>query len=114
MSDRVNDIIARIADYCRKIDEACERFFPTRQQFDEEAFYRDGVAFYVQQIGELAKELPDEFVDANEEIAWHQIRGFRNVIAHAYDSVDADILWETIEGDIPKLAAFCRAALGEE
>lgn len=111
MNDKTRNVLERIADYCRKIDEACERFFPTRKQFDEEAFYRDGVAFYVQQIGELVKELPDEFVDVHREIPWHQIRGFRNVIARAYDSVDSEILWETIKEDIPKLATFCQEAI---
>ena len=112
MNDKVCNVIERIADYCDKIEAAKSRFFPDRVSFDEEGFYRDGCAFYVQQIGELVKELPESFTAENTEVPWYQIRGFRNVIAHAYDSVDADILWETITDDIPNLARFCRGVLG--
>ena len=108
MSDKTAETLERIEQYCMKIEDARVRFVPTRKDFDEEAFYRDGIAFYIQQIGELVKELPDSFVDQNDSIPWHQIRGFRNIIAHAYGNVDTDILWETVTEDIPKLNAFCK------
>lgn len=100
--------LSNIAGYCEKIEAALERFTPTRDDFDEEFFYRDGIAFYVQQIGELVKELPDSFIGEYDQIPWHQISGFRNIIAHAYGSVDPDILWETVTEDIPKLYSFCQ------
>lgn len=113
MNDKVGRTLERIREYCVKIEDARSRFFPTRERFDEEDFYRDGCAFYVQQIGELVKELPDSFTESHREIPWHQIRGFRNVIAHAYQSVDADVLWESIEEGIPQLESFCDQVLEE-
>ncbi|MEG0376820.1 MAG: HepT-like ribonuclease domain-containing protein [Raoultibacter sp.] len=111
MSGKTESTLARIVEYCKKIDDAKQRFFASRKQFDEDAFYRDGCAFYVQQIGELVKDLPESFIAGNPEVPWHQIRGFRNIIAHAYGSVDADVLWETITEDIPALASFCERIL---
>ena len=107
MNEKEADAIAQIAMYCEKIKRAQEKFFPTKDLFNEEALYRVGCAFYVQQIGEHVNDLSEGFIAAHAEIPWHQIRGFRNVIAHAYGNVDAEILWETITEDIPRLAAFC-------
>lgn len=111
MNDKTHDILERIEEYCGKISAAESKYFPDRASFDEEQFYQDGCAFYIQQIGELIKGLPDSFTETHAEIKWHQIRGFRNIIAHAYGNVDIDILWEAIQQDIPKLRAFCEEKL---
>ena len=34
---------------------------------------------------------------------WREIIGFRNVIAHGYDVVEDEIVWESIINDIPLL-----------
>ncbi len=74
--DKIMNTLSNIAEYCAKIETAAAKFTPTRSQFDEKAFYRNGIAFYVQQIGELVKELPDSFTNEHTQIPWHQIRGF--------------------------------------
>ncbi len=34
---------------------------------------------------------------------WQSIIGFRNIIAHGYDSLDDEIVWDTIQKNIPAL-----------
>jgi len=34
---------------------------------------------------------------------WKEIIGFRNIIAHGYDVVENELVWETIVNDIPVL-----------
>ncbi len=34
---------------------------------------------------------------------WREIIGFRNVIAHGYDVVEDEIVWDSVNRDIPKL-----------
>ena len=34
---------------------------------------------------------------------WREIIGFRNIIAHGYDVVEDEIVWESIINDIPLL-----------
>ncbi|WP_417910026.1 DUF86 domain-containing protein [Candidatus Electronema sp. PJ] len=34
---------------------------------------------------------------------WREIIGFRNVIAHGYDVVENEIVWDSIQKDIPVL-----------
>lgn len=111
MNGKTTILLKHITDYCLKIEEAQKSHFPNKKLFDEDVFYRDGCAFYIQQIGKAVKDLPEEFLSAHQEIKWHQIKGFRNVIAHAYESVDPDILWEAIQSDIPELKNFCLSVL---
>jgi uncharacterized protein with HEPN domain len=40
------------------------------------------------------------------------IIGFRNVLAHDYDDVDAWQIWGTIENDLPSLLAVLMQLLG--
>jgi uncharacterized protein with HEPN domain len=54
-------------------------------------------------IGEAARQLPKAFKDDHLEIPWREIAGLRNVIAHEYFGLDADILWDVIRSQIPAL-----------
>ena len=113
MNDKTRNALKHIVEYCDKIEKAHARLFPTRDDFDGENVYQDVSAFYIQQIGEFVNDLSDEFIAANPQIQWHQIRGFRNIIAHAYDNVESDVLWDSIERDIPQLKLFCMKCLKE-
>ncbi|WP_427868982.1 HepT-like ribonuclease domain-containing protein [Leucobacter luti] len=42
------------------------------------------------------------------EIAWPQIRGFRNILVHRYFGVDVDIVRDVIQMHLPVLAACLR------
>jgi len=35
--------------------------------------------------------------------SWREIIGFRNIIAHGYDVIEYELVWETIKDDIPIL-----------
>lgn len=63
----------------------------------------DAVVRNFEVMGEAARHLDDEFVAAHTEVAWPEVRGFRNVLAHAYFGVDIGILWQTICDDVPRL-----------
>jgi len=40
-----------------------------------------------------------------------KIIGFRNIIAHGYDIVSSNILWQTIQNDIPKLIKIVQSKI---
>ena len=54
-------------------------------------------------IGEAATYIPADVQAARADIPWHLMRAMRNRIVHAYFSVDPDIVWETIQNDLPQL-----------
>jgi uncharacterized protein with HEPN domain len=39
------------------------------------------------------------------EVPWAQLIGLRNRLVHDYGRIDRDILWNTLEADIPSLIA---------
>ena len=34
---------------------------------------------------------------------WNQIKAMRNIVAHNYGNIDIDVLWDTVQYDIPSL-----------
>jgi uncharacterized protein with HEPN domain len=55
------------------------------------------------QIGELVSRLSDEFIESHAQVPWHAIKGMRNLHAHDYERVDLEIVWNTLNEDIPDL-----------
>ena len=113
MNDKEHLAIERIVTYCEKAETARITHFPTKEKYDEDAFYGDGIALYIGQIGESVKDLTDEFMLAHPEVPWHQIRGMRNIIAHAYDGVDSDVVWDVLTHDLPRLKESCLQILAQ-
>ena len=75
----------------------------TRQDFLRDTQVQDSVIRRLEIIGEAAGRISPEFRNAQPEIQWPEIRGMRNRMIHGYDDVDMDIVWDTVERDIPHL-----------
>lgn len=112
MNDKERFALLAIVDYCERAEHARASHFPTRELFDEDRFYCDGIAQYIMQMGECVKDLSDDFVNAHPKIPWRQIRGTRNIIAHAYGTVDADEVWHILTNDLPVLKSYCQRIIG--
>lgn len=54
-------------------------------------------------IGEAANRVTTETRQQYPNIAWPQIVGLRNRLIHGYDTIDFDILWNTLQDDLPTL-----------
>lgn len=100
-SRRIGDVLDAI--------ERCERYVIA---LDGDAaiaeMAEDAIERNLQIIGEAVKHLPEEITGAHPEIAWPQIRGFRNILVHQYFGVDADVVREVVETYLPQLAAALR------
>jgi uncharacterized protein with HEPN domain len=57
----------------------------------------------VTQAGLRAKQIPQDVRDSHPEIAWRRIAGMRDVLAHAYFSLEDDTLWLVISESVPAL-----------
>ncbi len=53
-------------------------------------------------VARLHKEAP-EFIAAHPEVPWNLMRGMRNKIVHDYFDVAWDVVWNTIQDDLPAL-----------
>jgi len=54
-------------------------------------------------IGEAANRLSDEFRLKHSNIPWKEIVGMRNILAHQYEMVDAEVVWDAAVHDVPEL-----------
>ncbi|OKY77557.1 MAG: HEPN domain containing protein [Candidatus Methanohalarchaeum thermophilum] len=64
---------------------------------------QDAVIRQLEIIGEASKKLSDDFRSKDEEIEWRDIAGMRDKLIHGYFGVDLEIVWETINNELPKL-----------
>ncbi len=74
-----------------------------QHEFLRDTKLQDSVVRRIEIIGEAAGRISSAFRDENSEIPWNEIRGMRNRMIHAYDDIDMDIVWETVQQDIPQL-----------
>ena len=71
---------------------------------DEETFDACLMNFVI--IGESVLRLDNNFIETNNQIEWHKIRGFRNLIAHDYFGIDIEEVWDIIQNKTPDLKHF--------
>lgn len=115
VSERDRSILTHIISYCCDIEETVRRFGNSLEAFSNDKAYRNACAMCILQIGELGGHLSPEFRSSHPQMPWNEIKGMRNVMAHAYGSLSIQTTWEAIEQDIPALEAFCKDVLsGEE
>lgn len=108
MSNKDQQILEHIYRYCVKINNTVERFGKKFDVFQNDQDYIDSVSMNLLQIGELAGKFTETYVEATKmEMNWRAIKNMRNMFAHDYNSMDIELIWETVVEDIPELKAFC-------
>lgn len=56
-------------------------------------------------IGEAAVRVSEDCREEQPQVPWASIIGMRNRLIHAYFDINLDILWETVDRDLPSLIA---------
>ena len=101
MENKNKDIIRELIKYIIKIKRYCNNVdyasFVTNEQLHE------ACVFNLFQIGESANRLNDDFTRHYSEISWSEIRGLRNRIAHDYQGIHIEIIWDIIQNDLEPL-----------
>lgn len=54
-------------------------------------------------IGEAASKISEEFKSKYPDIPWRDIVGMRNRLIHVYFDIDYDIVWKTVNDELPLL-----------
>ena len=62
-------------------------------------------------VGEAAAAVTDSTQAELTDIPWQQIIAMRNRLIHAYYDVNLDLVWQTIQQDLPSLIASLEQAL---
>lgn len=75
----------------------------SRFDFDHNVMIQDAIIRNLEIIGEATKKISNEFSQSHLEIPWSEMAGMRNKLIHDYMDVDLDVVWKTIEVDLPLL-----------
>lgn len=111
----------RVPDYLRHILQAIERIDRYTSDLDEVAFLsseliQDAVIRNLEVIGEAANNIQRvdaAFATAHSEVPWEVMYAMRNRLSHGYDRVDFEIVFRTIQNDLPKLHRLVQATLSQ-
>jgi uncharacterized protein with HEPN domain len=101
----------RVPDYLGHICKAIERIDRYTADLDEAGFLnselvQDAVIRNIEIIGEASNNIQrvaPEFAAQHDDIPWLVMYTMRNRVSHGYDTVDLEIVWKTILGDLPNL-----------
>ena len=91
------------------IHECIERIQEYTNGYEKASFYgsplvQDAVIRNLQTLAESTQRLSESLKDAEAEIPWRAIAGFRNVLVHGYLGIDPEIVWSVVETDLPSLS----------
>lgn len=76
----------------------------TFDDFQQDTQCQDAVIRRLEIIGEAARRISPEF-RGRHDLPWELMIGMRNFVVHQYDSIDLQIIWDTVLDDLPDLIA---------
>jgi uncharacterized protein with HEPN domain len=102
----------RVQDYLEHISDAIDRAHRyagnvgSLARLEQDELFQDALVRTLAVIGEAVTQLQKvapEFVAAHPEVPWNLMRGMRNKIIHDYIDVAWDVVWNTVQDDLPAL-----------
>lgn len=84
------------------------------QDFAANRLIQDAVIRNFEVIGEAVKNLPEDFKTRYPSVAWKQIAGLRDILAHGYFRVDHEVVWGIITERIPSFKKDITKIIREE
>ena len=86
----------------------------TRRDLDEDEGLALSLAKAIEMIGEAANHVSESARGDTPSIPWAQIIAMRNRLVHAYFDIDLDVLWQTVQGDMPELIAQLESQMSRD
>ena len=83
------------------------------EEFIDNEMPNRAIGMTVINIGELVKNLTDDFRVTYNSIPWKEISGFRDIAAHKYKTLDMKIVYNTVKFDIVELKKNIETILNE-
>jgi uncharacterized protein with HEPN domain len=100
MTPRDKEVMASIAGSIRRIGAYVDRAGPA---WFEDEMALDPIAKRLEQIGELAKRLPQKMLGRMPEVDWKGVKGIREVLVHDYEGVQVDVVVDATATELPGL-----------
>ena len=106
------DYLDDIMDSILKIEQFIEEMDFIQFSDDAKTSYAVIRAFEI--IGEATKEIPDEVKDKYTDLPWKEMSRMRDKLIHAYFGVNLEVVWKTIQQDVPTLKKSIQKVINEE
>ncbi|OIO43585.1 MAG: hypothetical protein AUJ41_04865 [Candidatus Pacebacteria bacterium CG1_02_43_31] len=90
-----------IVEAIDKIDKFVEGL--SFSEFEDDDRTQFAVFHALEVIGEASNKLSKDFIESNPEFPVRQAIELRNFLIHGYDQIKLDVVWKTIEEDLPRL-----------
>lgn len=102
----VNKIVADLLDAVQATSELVER---GRKAYESDRMMRLAGEALIGRIGDSASKLRDQLgEEVPEGVPWDDVIANRIIVDHVYHRIDYEILWTTLERDVPQLGATLR------
>lgn len=77
----------------------------TLADYEAEPMLRAAIERKIEIIGEAARKVSERLKQEHPEVPWRQIIAQRNVIAHEYDIIKNQEIWQVATAHVPRLVA---------
>ena len=111
MNDRDMIVLEKMVQYADEIALTVEKLNLDFIKFETDFIAKNAISMCILQIGELVGKLSDDFKAQYHKMPWRDIKSMRNIAAHNYGELDAEVLWETVSNDISELKIYCEAII---
>jgi uncharacterized protein with HEPN domain len=101
MSQSTVEFIKHIRDEAQYVLRATAGV--TKEQFLADETLTRAILRSLEVMGEAAKQVPPDFRSQYPDIPWRAICGMRDRVIHGYLTVDYDIVWYAVTGEVPLL-----------
>ncbi len=85
----------------------------TRRHLNTDRMFSNAVIRELEILGEAANNVSKNTQKLFPMFPWKQIVGMRNTLIHAYFDVDYDIIWKTINNDLPPFHAQLKKIISD-
>ena len=106
MDERLASKLAHMRDAANQASTFIEGL--AKDDFLGDAMTRDACCMNLIIIGEAAKRIVEtwpDFAASQADFGWHRMTGIRNRVAHGYEDINFEIVWDTLVGELPDLIA---------
>jgi uncharacterized protein with HEPN domain len=86
----------------------------TKEEFLKDTQCQDAVIRRLEIIGEAAGKVSETTTTKFPHLPWKKMISMRNIMIHEYEDVDLDIVWDTVQNDLPPLVNLLAPLIPKE
>ncbi len=83
------------------------------EQFEDDVRTTFAFVRALEIVGEAAKQIPSTIRSRSPGIPWKEMAGMRDKLIHGYEGVDLQVVWRTVQQDLPELIDSVRLLLDQ-